>query len=158
MSTHAAKLANLPSGGAAEAAQTLRLEQLLVMSKRIGDAIAADIDALEHGTFGDLSTTDPEIERLCAHYGREVAALKNIGGIDHAPPLLIAKLRESGARLRKLLVRHEQLIKCMREASEGLVKAVAEEVEKTRSESVPYSATPQAKRSSGGAIVYNKII
>ncbi len=157
MSTHAAKLANV-AGGAAEATQTLRLEQLLTMSKRIGDAIAADIAALEHGAFGDLGTADPEIEKLCAHYGREITALKNAGGIKHAPPQLVARLRESGARLNKLLGRHEQLIKCMREASEGLVKAVAEEVEKARSDGAPYTANPQARRSPGGAIVYNKVI
>lgn len=142
----------------ASPSQTLRLEQLLTMSRRIGDAIAADIAALEHGAFGDMGTSDPEVEKLCAHYGREVMALKNAGGIKSAPPALVAKLRESGTRMKKLLLRHEQLILCMREASEGLVKAIAEEVEKTRSDGVPYTANPQAKRSTGGAIVYNKVI
>ena len=135
-----------------------RLEQLLTMNKRLGDAIAADIAALEHGAFSDLSTTDPEIERLCALYGREVMALKAAGGIKNAPASMIAKLKESGARLKSLLTKHEQLVICMRQASEGLVKAIAEEVEKTRSEAAPYAAAPGAKRTSGGAIVYNKVI
>jgi hypothetical protein len=143
---------------AVAASQTMRLEQLLTMSRRISDAIAADIAAIEKGNVPAVGTSDPEIEKLCAHYGREVAALKSAGGIKHAPPALIAKLRESGARMKKLLSRHERLVLCMREASEGLVKAVAEEVEKTRLEGVPYTAHPGGKRGSGGAIVYNKVI
>ena len=157
MNMPATKFATM-NGVDADNAQTLRLEQLLIMSKRIGDAIAADIAALEEGTFGDLGTSDPEIEKLCAHYGREIMALKQSGGVRNASPPLVARLRESGARLKTLLMRHEHLIKCMREASEGLVKAVADEVEKTRSEGAPYTANPQARRSPGGAIVYNKII
>jgi hypothetical protein len=47
----------------------------------------------------------------------------------------------------------------MREAAEGLVKAVAEGVEKTRAGKAPYTPLPKAKRhSSTGAIVYNKVV
>jgi hypothetical protein len=139
-------------------ARKLRLEQLLAMSLRIGDAIALDIDALEKGRFDELKTTDPEIERLCTIYGQEVKALKADGGAKDAPPELAAKLRESGARLNGLLARHRRLVSCMRHASEGLVQAVAEEVQKTRERAAPYSASPQAKRGPGDAIVYNNVV
>ena len=50
----------------------------------------------------------------------------------------------------------------MREASEGLVQAVAEGVERARSGSKPYSQPQQQKPKrapiSSGAIVYNKVI
>jgi hypothetical protein len=47
----------------------------------------------------------------------------------------------------------------MRQASEGLILAVAEEVEKSRQRGAPYNATPKPKRqSSTGAIVYNKVV
>ncbi|HEX3487238.1 MAG TPA: hypothetical protein VHT51_19435, partial [Micropepsaceae bacterium] len=70
--------------------QRMRLEQLLTVSRRLIDTIEADIAALEKGSFGELKTTDPEIERLCAFYGREVRALKAEGGIKRAPAPLIA--------------------------------------------------------------------
>ena len=138
----------------------LRLEQLLTVSRRLSGAIAADIEALERGAFGDLKTTDPEIERLCAYYGREVKALKAEGGIKHAPAQLIAALKESGAQLSDLLKTHERLVAAMRHAAEGLVQAVAEGVERTRAGERPYSANPAPKRTSpaSGAIVYNKVI
>jgi hypothetical protein len=135
-----------------------RLEDLLTMSTRLGDAIALDIAALEKGEFADLKTTDPEIERLCAIYGHEVKALKADGGIKGAPPELTAKLRESGARLNGLLARHERLVLAMRQASEGLVHAVAQEVKKSRESTAPYQPASKVKRSSGDAIVYNKIV
>ena len=136
----------------------MRLEQLLTVSCRLGDAIEADIAALEKGEFDGLATTDPEIERLCGFYAREVKALKAEGGIKQAPGPLLAAMREAGARLDVLLRKHERLVAAMRQAAEGLVKAVAEDVEKTRSGAAPYRATAPAKRSSSGAIVYNKVV
>src|SRR5262249_48184676 len=136
----------------------MRLEQLLAVSRRLGDAIEADIAALENGDFGELKTTDPEIERLCAFYAREVKALKADGGIKQSPAPLLSALREAGARLDTLLRKHERLVKAMRQAAEGLVQAVAEDVEKTRSGSAPYRATPKPKRASSGAIIYNKVV
>lgn len=136
----------------------MRLEQLLAVSRRLGDTIEADIAALEKGAFGELKTTDPEIERLCAFYAREVKAMKAEGGVKQAPAPLLAALREAGARLDGLLKTHERLVAAMRQAAEGLVQAVAEDIEKNRSGSAPYRAAPQAKRVSSGAIVYNKVI
>ena len=144
---------------AAKERQKLRLEQLLTVSRRLSAAIAADIEALERGAFGELKTADPEIERLCAFYGREVKALKADGGIKHAPAQLIAALKESGAQLNGLLKIHERLVAAMRHAAEGLVQAVAEGVEKSRAGALPYTPNPAPKRSSAaGAIVYNKVI
>jgi hypothetical protein len=143
---------------AAKERQKLRLEQLLTVSRRLGSAIAADIQALERGAFGELKTADPEIERLCAFYGREVKALKADGGIKEAPAQLVAALKESGAQLNGLLKIHERLVAAMRHAAEGLVQAVAEGVEKSRAGALPYTPQTAAKRSSAGAIVYNKVV
>jgi hypothetical protein len=75
------------------------------------------------------------------------------------PVELVDALKESGGRLSRLLGQHETLVACMREASEGLIQAVAEEVEKSRKRGEPYSATPKPKRQgSTGAIVYNKVV
>jgi hypothetical protein len=152
-------MTTLPKVDPAEHANQRRIENLLAMSNRLCDAISADIAALEQGEFGKLASTDPEVGRLCALYGREVMALKSSGGIKNVPAPLVAALRDSGGRLNKLLGQHEALVACMRQASEGLIQAVAEEVEKTRKRGAPYSATPKPKReTSGGAIVYNKVI
>jgi len=91
-------------------------------------------------------------------YGREVMALKGASGIKDAPPSLIAALKASGQKLNYLLGQHEALVGCLRQASEGLIQTVAEEVDKTRKRGAPYSPVPKAKRESSGAIVYNKVV
>ena len=139
--------------------QRMRLEQLLIVSRRLVGAISDDIAALEKGAFNELKTTEPEIERLCAFYGREIRTLKSEGGVTRAPAPLIAELRESGATLERLLKHHERLVAAMREAAEGLVKTVAEGVEKLRTGDAPYTPAPKSKRTArGGAIVYNKVV
>jgi hypothetical protein len=143
----------------ADHATQRRMENLLAMSTRLCDAISTDIAALEKGDFGGIASTDPEVGRLCALYGREVMALKNSGNIKNMPAELVNALRDAGGRLSHLLEQHESLVACMRQASEGLIQAVAEEVEKSRKRGEPYSATPKPKRqSSTGAIVYNKVV
>lgn len=142
-----------------EYAMQRRMETLLAMSTRLCDTISTDIAALEKGDFGGIASTDPEVGRLCALYGREVLALKNSGGVKNMPAELVAALKEAGERLSRLLGQHESLVLCMRQASEGLIQAVAEEVDKSRKRGAPYSAAPKSKReSSTGAIVYNKVV
>jgi len=65
---------------------------------------------------------------------------------------------EERARLNGLLARHQRLVSCMRHASEGLVQAVAEEVQKTRERVAPYSPAQKPKRGPGDAIVYNNVV
>ncbi len=80
----------------ADHAMQRRMENLLAMSNRLCDAISTDIAALEKGEFGDLASTDPEVGRLCALYGREVMALKNSGGIKNVPVELVDGVEGSG--------------------------------------------------------------
>lgn len=101
--------------------QSGRLESLLSMGGRLADAVEADIAALEKGEFQDLRTTDPEIARLSLLYAREVSAVKAAGGLKKAPAAIIAKLRKASTRLSHSLLRHERLVACMRQATEGLV-------------------------------------
>ncbi|HEY4265827.1 MAG TPA: hypothetical protein VGM72_10945, partial [Micropepsaceae bacterium] len=81
--------ANIDAGVLTEERQRMRLEQLLTVSRRLTAAIGEDIAALQTGAFDALRTTDPEIERLCAFYGREVRALKAEGGVKRAPAALL---------------------------------------------------------------------
>ncbi len=139
--------------------QTRRLENLLAMGKRLAEAVEADISAMERGALRELRTTDPEIAKLAALYAREVATLKAAGGIKDPPKELARALKETGAHLKTLLAHHDRLVMAMRKASEGLIQAVADEVEKTRKSIVPYTPPQQAKGvATGAAMVYNKVI
>ena len=138
--------------GAAE-----RAENLLSLTTRLSGAVEADIAALEKGTYPPLALIDPVIEQMSMVYGREVSAARS-SGIKDAPQTLLRSLKDAGAKLKALLKRHEHLVAAMRGASEGMVRAVAEEVDRTRTAGMPYSATPGARPASAGAIIYNKMV
>jgi hypothetical protein len=112
--------------------------------------------------FAKVDPLDPEVvsakrqrmrlEQLLTVSGRLIEAKR-------APAALLTAMRESGAQLDRLLKHHEHLVGAMREASEGLVKAVAQGVEKIRTGDAPYTPVSKAKHaSSSGAIVYNKVV
>jgi len=61
-------------------------------------------------------------------------------------------------RLMDSLVRHERLVSAMREASEGLIQTVAEEIEKQRKITAPYTPVAHVKRTPADAMVYNKVV
>ena len=72
--------------------------------------------------------------------------------------VLLLMVASTALFARTALVRHEKLVECMRKATEGLVQAVAKEVNDTRKRSQPYSGTPKAKPAAGNAIIYNRVV
>ncbi len=134
-----------------------RAENLLSLTTRLIGAVEADIVSLQSGTYPPMALTDPVIEQMALAYTREVAAAKK-AGVKDAPAAMLRSLKDAAAKLKTLLKRHEHLVGAMRSASEGMVRAVAEEVEKMRTATMPYSSAPVARRNAAAAIVYNKVI
>ncbi len=55
--------------------QTQKIENLVKLAERLIEAIEGDIAALKAGTPQQMRTTDPEIQKLSALYGREAQGL-----------------------------------------------------------------------------------
>jgi hypothetical protein len=134
-----------------------RIAQLLALTLRVAEAIAQDIAALEQGRFDRLRSADEDVARLCAIYGREVAALKQTGLAVARTPR-VAQLRRAAAQLNVLLARHQALVAAMRKASEGLVQAVAKEIQKRSDAAAPYRPIAAPRRTNTPAIVCNKMV
>jgi hypothetical protein len=134
-----------------------RAEMLIAMGARLCDALVADIAALEKGLVHNLKSADPEIERLSAAYGQGVKALKTLG-VKTVAKHIVAALKETNTRLTQLLTQHERLLAAMREATEGLVQAVAAEAGKARKQITPYGPKSTARPSSAAPIVYNSVV
>ena len=139
-----------------------RLERVVLMAERLIEVLTADIAALERGRPGEMKTLDPEIQQLSAQYTREAAAL-NRSSIEAAPAALRARLTAATKRFREVLALHARILTRIRNASEGMIKAVAEEVDRRRRSTLPYSA-PYAAKPAGyrpaanGAMLYNHIV
>jgi len=134
-----------------------KIERLIVMAERLIGAIEADIAALEAGRPQDLRTIDPEIQRLSALYGREAASL-DPERAKAAPAELGNRLFATMSKFRDTLRLHSRLVTRVRNASEGIVKAVAEEVERRRAPLCTYQPATGRQRPQAGALVYNAVV
>jgi len=134
-----------------------RIERLISMAERLIEALESDIAALKDGKVQSLVTTDPEIQKLTALYGREAQ------GFDPriaqaAPPSLRQRFVAITAKFREVLQLHARMLTRVKTASEGMVKAIAAEVERANAPTRTYGPRPGYAPQSSGAMVFNKVI
>jgi hypothetical protein len=133
-----------------------KIELLIVMAERLIKAIEADIDALKAGRPQEMRTLDPEIQRLSLTYSREVSRLDPAQAKSASVELRQRLIAVTGV-FREKLTLHTRLLTRVRHASEGIVKAVAKEVERVRAPMVTYAPAARQKPVSG-AMIYNSVI
>jgi hypothetical protein len=134
-----------------------RIERLISLAERIIAALEADIAALKEGRTVALSINDPEIQKLTAIYGREAK------GFDPrlaqgAPPTLRQRFFAVTAKFREVLQLHARMITRVKNASEGIVRAIAREVERANAPMRTYGPRPGNKRLSAGPMLFNKVV
>ena len=134
-----------------------RIERLISMAERLIVALESDIDSLKAGRTGALMTADPEIQKLTAIYGREAQ------GFDPriaqaAPPSLRQRFVAITAKFREVLQLHARMIARVKNASEGIVRAIASEVERMNAPARTYGPRLDATPKSSGAMVFNKVV
>jgi len=134
-----------------------RIERLISMAERLIAALENDIAALKDGKVQSLVTSDPEIQKLTALYGREAQ------GFDPriaqaAPPSLRQRFIAITAKFREVLQLHARMLTRVKNASEGMVKAIAAEVERANAPTRTYGPRPGYAPQSSGAMVFNKVI
>jgi len=136
-------------------ADAQKIERLIAMAQRLIDALEGDLAALAKGNPRGLRTIEPEMLRLSALYGREAASL-SAAEAKAAPADLRKRLVDATGRFRDLLAAQTRLLTRMRGASEGMIRAVAEEIERQRAPLRVYGAaqTPRARDS----LLYNSVV
>jgi len=132
-----------------------KIERVIALAERLIAALEADIAALERGTPQAMKTIDPEIQKLSALYAREAAGLSPAVA-KSAPDTLRSKLSQTTQRFREVLLLQTRILTRVRNASEGMIQAVAHEVDRQRQIIRPYGAAPARPRSTG-AMVYNSV-
>jgi hypothetical protein len=138
--------------------ETEKIELLIAMAERLLEAVELDIDALKAGKPQLMRTLNPEIQRLSIMYAREASSL-DPDRTKTAPPELRRRFATVTGEFKQALGLHARLIGRMRHASEGIVRAVAEEVERRRAPLTSYAPkTNTAFRRPGGAIVFNSVV
>ncbi len=135
-----------------------KLERVIALAERLSIALEGDIAALRAGKPQQMSSLDPEIERLTVLYMREVSSL-DPNRTKAAAGDLRKRLAAVTGKFRDTLKLHQRLLLRMRNASEGLVKAVANEVERQRAPKVTYApAGAHPYRKTPVAMIYNGVV
>ena len=134
-----------------------RIERLISLAERIIVALESDIAALKDGRTGVLQTNDPEIQKLTAIYGREAKGF-DPRLAEAAAPTLRQRFFAITAKFREVLQLHARMLTRVKNASEGIIRAIAQEVERTNAPLRTYSARPGYKPPSAGPMVFNKVV
>jgi hypothetical protein len=134
-----------------------RIERLISMAERLVVALEADIAALKAGKPTEIISMSPEIQRLSALYGREAQNF-DIRIAKSAPPSLRQKFVAITTKFREVLMLHGRMIARVKNASEGMIQAIAREVERMNQTKTSYGPRPGYAPKSSGAMVYNKVI
>lgn len=134
-----------------------RIERLVTLAERLIEAIEADIAALKAGTPQAMRTLDPEIQKLSALYGREAQGL-SAEVAKAAPAPLRSRFAETTKKFRELLQLHARLVTRVRNASEGMIKAVAAEVDRRAAPMRTYNPRAASYGKPAQAMVFNSVV
>jgi hypothetical protein len=134
-----------------------RIERLISLAERLTAALESDIAVLKEGRTALLSTNDPEVQKLTALYSREAQ------GFDpriaqSAPLTLRQRFLAVTARFREVLQLHARMIARVKNASEGVIRAIAAEVERANAPMRTYGPRPGYAPKSSGAMVFNRVV
>ena len=134
-----------------------RIERLISLAERIIVALESDIAALKEGRPNALATNDPEIQKLTAIYGREAKGF-DPRLAEAAAPTLRQRFFAITAKFREVLQLHARMLTRVKNASEGIIRAIAQEVDRANAPMRTYSPRPGYKPPSAGPMVFNKVV
>jgi hypothetical protein len=134
-----------------------KIERLIILTDRLAAMLDEDVAALEHGKARNLRSTETSFQQLMNIYVREAGGL-NAAAAKSAPAELRNKLAQSVKRMNELLARHQRLIMRVRNASEGMIQAIAKEVERRRVSQRSYARGPVGRPQPSGAMIYNSVV
>jgi hypothetical protein len=130
---------------------------MIALAERLVAVLESDNAALKSGNPAALASADPQVQKLTVQYGREA---QNFDPriAQAAPPPLRARFMTVTAKFREILQLHTRLLARVKHASEGMVKAIAEEVNKMNQPARTYGPRPGYGAQTSGAMVFNRVI
>lgn len=137
-----------------------RVDQLIILTERLTDLIAQQCQCFEQHRPQDAARLMEECSRLANLYRHESTRVRaDPGLVTAAPAELRKRLMRATEAFDAVLARHGRAVAAARTVTEGLVRAIAEEVATRREQLAGYgpSARPPASASSAAtAITLNR--
>jgi hypothetical protein len=118
---------------------TDRVEQLTILTERLTELIALEAQAFEQGRPQDAAAQLDETSRLANVYRHESARVRaNPTLVASAPMALRTKLIRATEAFDAVLARQGRALEAAKTVTEGLVRAIADEVASQRAGSAGY--------------------
>jgi len=138
-----------------------RVEQLTILTERLTELVAAQALAFEQHRPQDAAASIEETTRLANLYRHESAKVRaNSGLIAGAPLAARTRLTQATEAFDAVLARQARALNAAKTVTEGLVRAIAEEVAAQRQRGAPEGYGPKGQRTAkpadGSAITLNK--
>ncbi len=134
-----------------------RIDQLIALTERLTDLISQECRAFETRRPLDVAKTLDETSRLANSYRHESARMRADSAALRAAPLerRMALMRATEA-FDAVLARHGRALEAAKIITEGLVKAVADEVVSRRETGAGYGPGAAKVTGSASAITLNQ--
>ena len=135
-----------------------RVEQLITLTDRLTALVAEQAKAFEDRRPQDAAVHVEETSRLANLYRHESARVRaNPGLISASPAPLRIRLRRATEAFDAVLARQARAVGAVKTVTEGLVRAIAEEIAGQRQKGVSYGAKgTQNQVAAATAITLNK--
>ena len=137
-----------------------RVEQLIALTERLTALIAAQAQAFEEQRPADAAVLLEETSKLANIYRHESARIRGDASlISPAPAEMRTRLVRATEAFDAVLARQGRALQAARKISEGLVRAIAEEVASQREKASAYGpsgAQTKGRREAGKAITLNR--
>lgn len=118
-----------------------RARQLLALTTRLGDRLARETDILEAHRPQDLAADIEETQSLSNLYRHESARIRRDPSLlDGMTPAEKTALRKATELFQERLHRYELAVNAARVVTEGVVAAVAQDLDAMRSRGMTYGA------------------
>ena len=118
-----------------------RVEQLVILTERLTELIAAQAQAFEQRRPQDAAALLEETSRLANLYRHESSRVRaDISMVEAAPAEARARLVRATEAFDAVLARQGRALEAARTITEGLVRCIAEEVANQRSRGSVYGA------------------
>ena len=137
-----------------------RAQQLVLLTERLTALIAQEtalIDAREPPLSGPIGEEKARLANLSRQEMTRIA--ETPGLIQGAPARTLDLLRAATTKFRAALADHERALRAVKEVSEGLVRAIAEEIARVKGGPRGYGATgayAEASTAPAAALALNK--
>jgi hypothetical protein len=137
-----------------------RVDQLIILTERLTDLIAKEAQAFEDRRPQDAAPNAEETQRLANIYRHESARVRAEPNLVFGAPLAQRqKLMRATEAFDAVLARHGRAIEAAKTVTEGLVRAIAEEVASQREQSAGYgpgATAPASSATAATAITLNR--